>query len=111
MLMVPIQTIGHTNDVLIIILEDENLERMAKADPAEIKLKDSGKELVNPVVYVCHEKVTQELITILKTRDLSLIMGHLQRGFEFRPDKGDHDNGPVRSFRAAITPVPSGRHD
>lgn len=97
-LILPIETISHTSDVLIVVLEDDNLERMAKADPAEIKLTETGRTLVNPRILLCHEKVTPELIKILKTKDVRVICEYLQRGFEFRPDKGDHDDGPQKMF-------------
>lgn len=98
MLILPIETIGNTADMLIVILEPDNVERMAKADPAEIKLAETGKRLVNPKILICSETVTPELIKILKTKDVGLICEHLQRGLQFRPDLGDHDNGPQKAF-------------
>ena len=58
MLMLPIQTPNHANDALIVILDDDNLARMAKADPAEINLRETGRTLVNPIILICHEPPT-----------------------------------------------------
>ena len=69
---------------------------MAKADPAEINLRETGRTLVNPIILICHEPPTDELIALLKTGDVPKIVKHLQRGWDFRPDRGDHDNGPQK---------------
>jgi len=94
MFMIPVESIGHTRDLLVVILDDTSLARMAKADPAEIILQECGKTLVNPRILLCHENPSHELRAILSTRDPKIIEEHLRRGFEFRPDLGDHDNGP-----------------
>ena len=93
MLMIPIQTPNHTEDMLIVVLDGGNLERMAHADPAEVQLRTCGKTLVNPAILICHEEDSPELARLLQQRDIHAIVKFLQRGFEFRPDKGDHDNG------------------
>lgn len=94
MILLPIESPGHVDDAIIVVLNDDSLARMAQADPAEIRCHDTGYNLVNPKILICHEKDTPELTRLLQTRDLEKIIKHLTRGFEFRPDKGDHDNGP-----------------
>lgn len=94
MLMLPVETPGHTADMLILVLDDTNLARMAEADPAEVKLHECGKRLVNPKIFICHEKESPEFARVLQTRDLAAIVKYLQRGFRFRPEMGDHDRGP-----------------
>ncbi len=94
MLIVPIESPDHTEDAVLVVLDDENLARMAKADPAEVKLRETGRHLVNPLVVICHEKPSPELQRAIQTRDLKKIIAFLQRGWEFRPDKGDSDNPP-----------------
>lgn len=96
MLMLPIETPGHIADALVVILDDANIERMRAADPAEVPLRKSGFNLVNPTVLVCHEKPTPELTRLLNSKDVSAIISYLQRGWKFRPEKGDHDRGPER---------------
>lgn len=94
MMILPIETEGHTHDALIIILGPDNLERMKVADPAEVVLRKTGKRLVNPTVQVCYEEDQTALTRLLHGGDLGAILKHLTRGFEFRPAKGDHDRGP-----------------
>lgn len=94
MLMIPIQSKNHDNDMLIVIIDDNNVARMKTADPPEVVLKDCGKILINPRILICHENDSPELTRILQNRDIEKIVQYLERGFEFRPDKGDHDNGP-----------------
>lgn len=94
MLMIPVQSADHKSDMLLIVLDDANLARMAESDPAEVILRQSGKTLVNPSILVCHQNGTPEFARLLQTRDLEAIIKYLQRGFAFRPDKGDHDDGP-----------------
>ena len=93
---IPVESDGHTKDALIVVLGPDNLERMKKADPAEFALATSGYNLVNPIILLCYEEQTPELMTLLQSGDLEKIVKHLRRGFEFRPDKGDHDRGPEK---------------
>lgn len=96
MLIIPVESAGHAHDMLVIVLGDENLARMAVADPVEIVLRDTGKRLVNPTVHVCHEKDgCPEFARVLQTRDLAKILEYLGRGWKYLPDRGDHDNGPT----------------
>lgn len=95
MIVLPIETPNHADDVLIIVLGDDSLERMARADPAEVKCKELGRNLINPRVVICHEKDSPEFARLLQARNLSKICEFLSRGFAFRPDKGDHDRGPT----------------
>lgn len=92
MLILPIETEDHSHDALIIVLEKDNLDRMKQADPAEVDLRKSGKTLVNPVVMVCYEE-EQAKLTMVHQGNLEAIIKHLQRGWRFSPDKGDHDRG------------------
>lgn len=94
MLIVPVESPDHTEDALLIVLDDANLARMAVADPAEVVLRDSGRMLVNPTVLVCHQNSTPEFARLLQARNFGAIVKYLQRGWQFRPDKGDHDRGP-----------------
>ena len=76
MLIIPIETPGHA------------------ADAAEVILRQTGRTLINPTIIICHESPSPEFARLLQTKDLSKIVDYLRRGFEFRPDKGDHDRGP-----------------
>jgi hypothetical protein len=94
MLMIPIQTPGNREDALVIVLDDANIERMKKADPAEIPLPGCGKHLVNPQILVAYEKDHATLNRFIQRNDLAGLIEHIQRGFTFQPEKGDHDRGP-----------------
>lgn len=94
MLTIPIESADHKSDMLIVVLDSDNLIRMGKADPAEVKCRELGKRLVNPSVLICHEPATKALMDVVATRDLKKIVKYLQRGWEFRPDLGDNDKPP-----------------
>ena len=94
MLILPVETKGHRKDAIIVVLDNDNLSRMAEADPVEIDMRKTGKTLVNPIVLICHEEPTPEFMQIINGGDLNKIIAHLQRGWKFRPEKGDHDRGP-----------------
>jgi hypothetical protein len=94
MLLIPVETHDHKNDMLIVVLDDTNLERMKAADPAEINLHELKSKLVNPTIFLCHEQPTPGFMKLFNQRDLKAIMKFLQRGWKFRPNKGDHDRGP-----------------
>jgi hypothetical protein len=94
MLLIPIETEGHTHDAVIVVLGGANVERMREADPVEIRLRESGRNLVNPAILICYEDSSPELARLLAGRDVRAIIRHLQRGWKFRPQEGDHDRGP-----------------
>ena len=96
MLCLPIESRDHRNDKLIVILDSDNLIRMGQADPCAVNCKDLGKKLVNPKLIICHEKMTPEFMALLKCGDLEKIGKFLERGFQFRPDLGDHDGKPEK---------------
>jgi len=94
LVIIPIATENHERDLLIVVLGDRSIERMAAADPAEVVVRQCGVTVVNPTVLICHEELTQELQEILDSRDLRRIITHLRRGFQFLPEEGDNDDGP-----------------
>lgn len=94
MLILPIESPDHQDDHLIVILNEHSLERMQAADPAEIKLRETGKRLVNPTITLCFEKSSPELAKLLHSGNLPRIIAFLRRGWKFRPELGDHDHGP-----------------
>ena len=94
MIMIPIETDLHRKDALIIVLGADNLEHMKAADPAEIDIRGSGKRLVNPIVLLCYEESSPALNRLVQGGNVDALIKYLQRGWAFRPDKGDHDRGP-----------------
>lgn len=94
MLLIPIETPNHAHDAVIVVLNAGNLTRMAEADPVEIELRKCGRNLVNPTIVICHEEESRTLTRLIQGHDVDKIIAHLQRGWKFRPDRGDHDRGP-----------------
>ena len=96
MMMIPLETEGHEHDALILILSKNNVERLRQADPVEVNLSETGYRLVNPTIMVCYEEDEPALTRLLHAGDLKAIIKHLQRGWKFRLEEGDHDRGPER---------------
>lgn len=99
MIILPLETEGHRHDVLIVILGPDNLARMKEGDPAELQLKQvllSGIKLVDPTILLCYEEPSRQLNALLQSSDVKGLIEHLQRGWKFRPEQGDHDRGPEK---------------
>jgi hypothetical protein len=100
MQIIPIETEDHAADMLVVVLDSANLERMKKADPAEVKMKEIPKNLVNPIITICYEHGSPEFKRLVQAGDLKALLKFLARGWEFRPDKGDHEGGPESLSRS-----------
>lgn len=101
MLVFPIATPNHQDDLLVVVLGSDNLERMQEGDPAEVKLKElaSGKNrhlLLQPTVVLCYEKDMGKVTKLANAGDIQALLKYLNRGWKFRPERGDHDRGPER---------------
>lgn len=100
MIVVPIESKDHMSDALIIVLDCTQVERMGHADPAEVVLSQFGRTLVNPIIMIAHERSDNPDLTRIcqqvaaKLKSPLALAEYLQRGRQFRPDLGDHDNGP-----------------
>jgi hypothetical protein len=101
MIVLPVETTGNAHDSLLIVLGDDNIGRMKKADPVQIELKQLGRTLVNPTLCIAYENLwkgepTGVLKGLIETGDLSSIAEFVTRGFKYKPEAGDHDRGPER---------------
>lgn len=96
MLVLPIETEHHEADVLVVVLGAGNLARMRAGDPPEVKLREVAPHLVHPTVVICFEEQQAELMRLLNAGDVRGALAHLSRGWQYRPDRGDHDAGPQR---------------
>lgn len=92
MLLLPVKN-PNGRDWLIVVLGSTNVERMRRADPVQIE-NFGGTVLINPKVMICYEDSSPELNRLVQSGDVAKLVEHLTRGFEYRPDLGDHDNGP-----------------
>jgi hypothetical protein len=95
MLLIPMK-FPDKRDELLVILGPENVERMRRADPVQIELSLQRLRLINPKITICIESPSPELNRLVQTKDLAGLCKFLSRGWEFRPDLGDHDRGPER---------------
>lgn len=94
MFMIPIETVDHVEDAVVVILDPGTVERMKVGDPAEAVLRDAPTNLVNPTILICLEEPGPEFDRVMASGDLKKVLEYLRRGFQFRPDLGDHDRGP-----------------
>jgi hypothetical protein len=96
MICIPIESADHKSDLLVIILEESSIERMRRADPFQVDCADFDKHLVNPRICICLEHDRNKLARFINSNDMRGLSEWLTRGFEYRPDLGDHDEGPRR---------------
>jgi hypothetical protein len=100
MLVISIQTENDVHDQLVIVLNRQSLERMQCADPAKIKMaeitKKDGRTLLQPTISVCYEEDEAALTKLVQASDIKAVLKYLHRGWDFRPDLGDHDRGPEK---------------
>jgi len=87
---------------LAILLEDENLDRMKRADPAIFNLPPTPQFAHMQLKSVLLGRISPDgkkhLLELIASGDGLAILRYVTRGFEYRPDLGDHD-GPPLSLR------------
>lgn len=100
MLMIPLKTSATSFD-LFVILEDENIERLKEHDPAEILPGNCGPAfngLGLRSVQICYLSPgeVEEAVDLLRDGQINEVIKRLLKGWRFRPEHGDHDQGPQR---------------
>lgn len=94
MMTIPLQVNSVEYD-LVIVLEDENIERLKGYDPGEVDISKLGpfsnlRVRRIQITYANPEEV--KLIGLCNTRgQLAGILNNLSRGWKFRPELGDND--------------------
>lgn len=94
MMTIPLQVNSGEYD-LVIILEDENIERLKGYDPGEVDISKLGpfsnlRVRRIQIAYANPEEV--KLIGLCNTRgQLAETLNNLSRGWKFRPELGDSD--------------------
>jgi hypothetical protein len=99
MLVIPVETESHAHDMLRIVLGPKNQGHMKQADRAQIKLAgggDGGRNLVRPAIMLCYEEDQATFMRNVNRSDIKALLAYLGRGWQYRPDAGDHDRGPER---------------
>jgi hypothetical protein len=94
MLLIPLRGCANPrgDDGLIIILDKTSIARMEKDDPFQLETDSLG--LTNPMIMVCLENDSATINRLAHAKDINGLIKHLTRGFEYRPDLGDRDDGP-----------------
>lgn len=84
MLMIPVETVNHDRDFVLVIMDKSSVDRMLEHDPAEIELSRGGGHLVNPRILLCYEEDPGKLNKFMHIKDLTGMLDYLQRGWKFR---------------------------
>lgn len=96
MLMIPVLNKGRVD--LLIVLEDDNIERIKQYDPAEVKWSQIPWPDVRPRTIGIGYATAEEIKKIHKLAEEGKPQEAIKlvtRGFKFRPERGDHDFGPI----------------
>jgi hypothetical protein len=109
MYVIPFQ-FNNTEYSVLVILQDENLERMKQYDPAEVSIakvleqRPALQKLRLRHIHIGYgtESDMQECSRMISEGNLHGALALLSRGFRYRPQDGDHD-GPYKSLREAGT--------
>lgn len=98
-----ISRVRRNGDVdVVIVLAEENIERLKRYDPAQVQWHELPSEIRNRrphcigLVYATAEELLQiERLSQTDPAWKEKVITLLSRGFQFRPDLGDHDFGPT----------------
>lgn len=96
MFTIPFQ-ISETEFSIMIVLQDENIERMKEYDPAELSLPLLSGPFLNVldlrdiIISYATADDYQKVTELCRRREPHKALKYLSRGFKFRPDKGDSD--------------------
>lgn len=104
-LIIPFQ-ISATQFSLLVVLQDGNIERMKAKDPGEIPVHELMAKMAPLTLrdVILAHATAAEAKQLLKDSLLGVKIGaafhKLFCGWQYRPDLGDNDKGPVRIGRA-----------
>ena len=96
MMVIPFQISERAYNVFI-LLEDENVQRIKKYDPAQWEPKKMGGiwsnlRLNTVLIGYANAVDAAKVLQLAQSGKTDEALKMLSRGFEFRPDLGDHDN-------------------
>jgi hypothetical protein len=86
---------------ITVVLENDNIDRMWKYDPASVVLASLGRpwselKLKDLVITYATEEEKGRVLEMCASGQVIDALRLLSRGFQFRPDQGDYD-GPYVS--------------
>ena len=95
MMMIPFPVANGVYSVFV-ILEAENLKRMADNDPAQInvwKMPEEFRRLTLRDVIICTPppEDVAEAVLLIRAGKAPEAFKYLSRGFQFKPGEGDND--------------------
>lgn len=97
MLVIPFSTDAGSYK-LFVILEDDNIERCKRLDPAQIQVPMPGFErhrLSRIFIGYASPEQKAQILAMVAQGNVGEALKQLSRGFEFRPDLGDYDGPPL----------------
>jgi hypothetical protein len=86
---------------IFVLLEDDNLARIREFDPAEVNVTQVGApwselKLRDVVIAYLAPFDKEEFMRLCSMKTPREALRLVTRGFRFRPELGDHDNGPQK---------------
>jgi hypothetical protein len=87
---------------VVIVLSDDNIERIRKYDPAQVEWMQLPDEICHRspqtigIAFATADELREiERLSVADADWKEKALKMLSRGFEYRPDLGDHDFGPT----------------
>lgn len=86
MLVIPVNT--EDKSIVIVILEHDNFERMANADPVTLQSNDAGGILDiqhpdNYEIVIAYEEDSSTIMGFAQRGDMQGLLAHIARGFKY----------------------------
>ena len=90
MIVIPIATFNHEHDAIIIALDDENVGRMKKADPVQVRVCElpGSPMVINPILLIAFESAA-EIERRMTEHGIDNVLAYLQRGARYAEDGGN----------------------
>lgn len=88
---------------LVIVIEQDNLDRMIKADPLTLETRALGGFLPTVEqpdkmqIVIAYEPVSEALYEVMRTNDMDAIWKYLHRGYEYTEVDGKVTRIPAKS--------------
>ncbi len=98
MIVIPFQVDPRQYSVMV-AFDEEGLDRLRKYDPGELVLSKlgppwTGLKLKDVVITFCNADDLERVKRWCTVGDVKSAYKWLTRGWQFRPDLGDHDRDP-----------------
>jgi hypothetical protein len=98
MIIIPFSTHPTEYEIFVVLL-DENVSRIKAYDPAEVKAiitpEFKHKKLKTVYIGYCKNEEVRHLLTLAQSGKVVEALKYLTRGFEYKPEQGDHNGPPV----------------